>query len=81
MNPLRYIKALCSVGDVDSFWKAREAILKKPGKHYFENFLCKIIRKHSVQGFQYYRISIASQHLMASMVFLYLSERKLAKVA
>lgn len=27
MNPLRYIKALCGFGDVDSFWKAREEIL------------------------------------------------------
>ena len=50
MNPLRYIKALCGFGDVDSFWKAREEILKKPGKHYFENFLCKIIRKHYGAG-------------------------------
>ncbi len=35
MNPLRYIKALCSFGDVDSFWKAREAILKKARKTLF----------------------------------------------
>ena len=46
MNPLRYIKALFGLGDVDAFWMAREEILKRPGKHCLENYLCKIIRKH-----------------------------------
>lgn len=81
MNPLRYIKALCGFGDVDSFWKAREEILKKPGKHYFENFLCKIVRKHYGAGILFCQISIVSQRLMASTVFSYLRERKLEKVA
>ena len=45
MNPLRYIKALFGLGDVDAFWMAREEILKRPGKHCLENYLCKIIRK------------------------------------
>lgn len=31
MNPLRYIKALFGLGDVDAFWMAREEILKRPG--------------------------------------------------
>lgn len=30
MNPLRYIKALFGLGDVDAFWMAREEILKRP---------------------------------------------------
>ena len=46
MDPLRYIKALFGLGDVDAFWMAREEILKSPGKHCLENYLCKIIRKH-----------------------------------
>ena len=37
-------------GDVDAFWMAREKILKHPGKHNLENFLCKIIRKHYGAG-------------------------------
>ena len=50
MNPLRYIKALFGLGDVDAFWMAREEILKRPGKHCLENYLCKIIRKHYGAG-------------------------------
>ena len=50
MNPLRYIKALFGLGDVDAFWMAREEILKRPGKQCLENFLCKIIRKHYGAG-------------------------------
>ena len=50
MNLLRYVKALCGVGDVDSFWKAREEILENPGKHYLKNFLCKTIRKRYGAG-------------------------------
>ena len=50
MNPLRYIKALFGLGDVDAFWMAREEILKRPGKHFLENYLCKIIRKHYGAG-------------------------------
>ena len=38
MNPLRYIKALFGLGDVDAFWMAREEILKRPGKHCLENY-------------------------------------------
>lgn len=50
MNPLRYIKALFGLGDVDAFWMAREEILKRPGEHCLENYLCKIIRKHYGAG-------------------------------
>lgn len=50
MNPLRYIKALFGLGDVDAFWMAREEILKRPRKHCLENYLCKIIRKHYGAG-------------------------------
>ena len=50
MNPLRYIKALFGLGDVDAFWMAREEILKRPGTQCLENFLCKIIRKHYGAG-------------------------------
>lgn len=50
MNPLRYIKALFGLVDVDAFWMAREEILKRPGKHCLENYLCKIIRKHYGAG-------------------------------
>lgn len=50
MNPLRYMKALFGLGDVDAFWKAREDILTRPGKHRLENYLCKIIRKHYGAG-------------------------------
>ena len=50
MNPLRYIKALFGLGDVDAFWMAREEILKRPGKHCLENYLFKIIRKHYGAG-------------------------------
>lgn len=50
MNPLRYIKALFGLGDVDAFWMAREEILKRPGKQCLENYLCKIIRKHYGAG-------------------------------
>ena len=50
MNPLRYIKAMFGLGDVDAFWMAREEILKRPGKHCLENYLCKIIRKHYGAG-------------------------------
>lgn len=50
MNPLRYIKALFGLGDVDAFWMAREEILKRPGKHCLENYLSKIIRKHYGAG-------------------------------
>lgn len=50
MNPLRYIQALFGLGDVDAFWMAREEILKRPGKHCLENYLCKIIRKHYGAG-------------------------------
>lgn len=50
MNLLRYIKALFGLGDVDTFWMAREEILKTPGKHCLENYLCKIIRKHYGAG-------------------------------
>lgn len=50
MNPLRYMKALFGLGDIDTFWKAREEILARPGKHPFENYLCKVIRKHYGAG-------------------------------
>ena len=50
MNPLRYMKALFGLGDIDAFWKAREEILARPGKHPFENCLCKVIRKHYGAG-------------------------------
>ena len=50
MNPLRYIKALFGLGDVDAFWIAREEILKRTGIHCLENYLCKIIRKHYGAG-------------------------------
>ena len=50
MNPLRYIKALFGLGDVDAFWMAREEILKRPGKHCLENYHCKKIRKHYGAG-------------------------------
>ena len=66
MNPLRYIKALFGLGDVDAFWMAREEILKRPGKHCLENYLCKIIRKHYGAGI----------HHMASMGFLFRREQR-----
>lgn len=50
MNPLRYIKALLGLGDVDAFWMAREKMLNRPGKHRLEKYLCKIVRKHYGAG-------------------------------
>ena len=63
MNPLRYMKALFGLGDIDAFWKAREEILARPGKHPFENYLCKVIRKHYGAGIP---IPVSYTHLVVS---------------
>ena len=80
MNPLRYIKALFGLGDVDAFWMAREEILKRPGKHCLENYLCKIIRKHYGAGIPICLISTALQRHMAFTGFSSHRERKSARV-
>ena len=49
MNIITYVKALVGIGDIDAFWCAREKIIKKK-RSFFENFLCKIIRKRYGAG-------------------------------
>ena len=80
MDPLRYIKALFGLGDVDAFWMAREEILKSPGKHCLENYLCKIIRKHYGAGIPILQESTALQRHMAFTGFSSHRERKSARV-
>lgn len=75
MNPLRYIKALFGLGDVDAFWMAREEILKRPGKHCLENYESIMVR-----AFLFCLISTALQRHMAFTGFSSHRERKSARV-
>ena len=80
MNPLRYIKALFGLGDIDAFWMAREEILKRPGKYCLEIIFVRLSESIMVRAFLFCLISTALQRHMAFTGFSSHRERKSARV-
>ena len=50
MSPVKYMKALLGIKDVEAFWEAREEILKTGKKHFLVRVLCIVIRRHYGSG-------------------------------
>lgn len=50
MSPVKYMKALLGIKDVEAFWEARAEILKNRKKHILARLLCKIVRRHYGSG-------------------------------
>ena len=50
MSPVKYMKALLGIKDVEAFWETREEILKTGKKHILVRVLCIVIRRHYGSG-------------------------------